>query len=107
MPVRASPRVLPSQPDSLDLSPSLALITAVHRSFRQLRKLRKLLGALVNRRERGQGAMRNQKVPREALRRQEPQRESSERKKTGVRYGTREPGNNFGVIFQGLLIKYS
>ena len=39
----------------------------------------------------------------EALRRREPYRGFNQRKKAGTCYGRRECGNNFGVIFQGLL----
>ena len=41
----------------------------------------------------------------EALRRRESQRESNQQKKEGARYGTQERGNNFEVIFQGLLFQ--
>ena len=60
----------------------------------------KLLGAQKNGQELGYGAMRSREVRREALKRREPQKESNQWKKTEARYGRRERGNYFGVIFK-------
>ena len=54
MAVRASSMVLPSQRSSLVLSPSLALVTAAHRSSQQ-----PILLYIVDRWERGRIAERN------------------------------------------------